>query len=97
VADDTATAEDTAKSEETVTKPSKSKDSDAKSDLVSTFLKLSHYKKEDVIGHHDGRRTVVTSNGGKYEVSPKGKRIRVLSGPETPATLEEAAAEEEEE
>lgn len=64
--------------------PGKSK----KFDVVDRFLDLSGYEKSDVIGHNDERRTVVTSNGGKYEVSPKGKKLRTLSGPATPAELE---------
>lgn len=69
----------------------------AKFDVVDRFLELSGYKSSDVIGHSDERRTVVTSNGGKYEVSVKGKKLRKLSGPETPADLEAAASEEEDE
>ena len=68
-------------------KPSK------KFDLVDKFLELSGYKAGDVIGHSDERRTVVTSNGGKYEVSKKGTKLRKLAGPDTPASL--AAVEEE--
>ena len=94
MADATDTQETATTTDEDPTPP-KSKDA-AKGDLVSTFLKLSGYKKDDVIGHHDGRRTVVTSNGGKYEVSPKGKRLRTLSGPSTPKELEATAEEDDE-
>ena len=98
-AEEAAAAEETAKAAAKAAKKAEKKDDgkpEGKSDLVTTFLGLSGYKKEDVIGHHDGRRTVVTSNGGKYEVSKKGKRVRVLSGPETPASLEAAAEEDDE-
>lgn len=71
-------------------KPSKS------FDLRDRFLDLSGYKASDIIGSNDERRTVVTANGGKYEVSKKGTRLRKLSGPDTPADLEAAAEEEDE-
>lgn len=67
-----------------------------KFDVVDRFLDLSGYKSSDVIGHSDERRTVVTSNGGKYEVSVKGKRLRKLSGPDTPNDREAASEEEDE-
>lgn len=79
---------DSTASEQTVPRVKASKNFD----LVERFLDLSGYAKSDVIGHSDERRTVVTSNGGKYEVSVKGKKLRKLSGPDTPADLE--AAEE---
>lgn len=65
-------------------------------DLVERFLSLSGYDKGDVIGHSDERRTVVTSNGGKYEVSKKGSKLRKLSGPDTPADKEAATEEDDE-
>lgn len=51
--------------------------------LVDEFLKRSGYKREDVLGSSAERRTVVTSNGGKYVVARDGG-IMVLSGPATP-------------
>ena len=53
----------------------------AKKDQLSAFLAITGYKASDVIGSSADRRTFVTSNGGKYELSPKGKKVRVLSGP----------------
>jgi hypothetical protein len=66
-------------------------------DLVDKFLELSDYEKKDVHGFSKERRTVVTTNGGKYEISPKGTRVRVLQGPDTPAMIAEASEEDEEE
>jgi hypothetical protein len=71
-------------------KPSKS------FDLRERFLELSGYTKADIIGSNDERRTIVTANGGKYEVSKKGTRLRKLSGPDTPADREAAAEEDDE-
>lgn len=84
--------EDTVATESTEEKAKSSK----KDDLVAQFLRVSGYKSSDVIGHSDERRTVVTSNGGKYEVNKKGTRVLKLLGPDTPATLEAAAGEEDE-
>lgn len=93
--DDTGTtatniADDTEKPEK---KPTRS----TKFDLVDRFLELSGYEKKDVIGHSDERRTVVTSNGGKYQLSPSGKKIRVHAGPDTPAMIAEREEEEDDE
>lgn len=63
----------------------------------AAFLKVSGYKSSDILGTNEDTRTFVTANGGKYVISPKGTKIRVLSGPATPAMLEAAAEEEEEE
>jgi hypothetical protein len=84
--------EETAVAESSEEIPSKAA---KKGDLVAQFLKVSGYKEADVIGHSDERRTVVTSNGGKYEVSKKGTKLRKILGPDTPATA--AASEEEDE
>lgn len=52
-------------------------------ELVATFTKGSGYKAEDVLSSNHKTRIVVTKNGGKYQVSNKGK-IRRLLGPEAP-------------
>lgn len=51
---------------------------------LKQFLKLTGYEESDVIGSNTSTRTFVTGNGGKYELSPKGTRVRVLSGPNPP-------------
>jgi len=48
------------------------------------FLKLSGYRASDVIGSNPKARRFITSNGGKYALSPNGKSIRTLSGPDAP-------------
>lgn len=63
--------------------------------LRDRFLELSGYEDSDIIGANAERRTFVTSNGGKYEVSPKGKKLRRLAGPPTPVELEPEEEEEE--
>lgn len=51
---------------------------------LAAFLRITGFRKSDVIGSSKTRRTFVTANGGKYELSPKGKKVRVLSGPTPP-------------
>lgn len=46
------------------------------------FLKLTGYKREEVLSSSPKNYTFVTSNGGKYQMNKKGTQIRVLSGPE---------------
>lgn len=57
--------------------------------LLTNFLKLSGYRAGDVTGSNEDRRTFVTSNGGKYQLSPKGTQLKVLSGPLPPKAEEE--------
>jgi len=84
--------------EEAAAKAAKAEKKPKKSfDLVDRFLELSDYERRDVNGFNVERRTVVTTNGGKYELSAKGTRLRKLSGPDTPAMIAEASEEEEEE
>lgn len=73
--------------------PGKRVKASKKFDLVDRFIELSEYTKKDIIGSNESRRTVVTDNGGKYEVSVKGTKLRKLAGPDTPATRD--AREEE--
>lgn len=54
-----------------------------KDSLVRKFLEKSGYPPEFVLHSDAARRTVVTSNGGKYAVSSKGN-IRTLKGPDYP-------------
>jgi hypothetical protein len=65
---------------------------------MQDFLKSSGYRAADVIGSNEATRTFVTSNGGKYVLSPRGTKIRTLSGPLTPSELkeEESGGDEEE-
>ena len=55
----------------------------AKSSLIESFCKSTGYEPSDVIGANTTTRTVVTANGGKYQVSSKG-RVRNIIGPEAP-------------
>lgn len=57
---------------------------------LDAFLKVSGYRASDVLGSNAANRTFVTANGGKYLLSPKGTRLRVLSGPPYPNSQEEA-------
>jgi hypothetical protein len=47
------------------------------------FLKKSGYTKADLLSVNDQKRTFVTSNGGKYQLTKQGE-IRVLKGPNFP-------------
>jgi hypothetical protein len=60
----------------------------AKKDQTAKFLKITGYEASDILGSNAERRTFVTKNGGKYELSPKGTRVRVLSGPNPPSSEE---------
>lgn len=70
-----------------------SDEADAKQ--LDAFLKLSGYKKEDVIGSSKARQTFSTSNGGKYFITKSGRKIRIVSGPAYPKLREEAEEDEE--
>lgn len=50
---------------------------------LAAFLSRSGYTAEDVLAHNEKTRLFVTSNGGKYHLSPKGT-IRILKGPNYP-------------
>jgi len=60
--------------------------------FLGTFLKLSGYKKSDILAWNEDRRTVVTTNGSKYQVSRDKKQLKILTGAvppsATPATEE---------
>lgn len=89
--DKTRPGDRTSEDQTTAVKGKKSKNYDT----VERFIELSGYKKSDVVGHNDERRTVVTANGGKYELSPKGTKLRKLSGPDTPADRESEEDDDE--
>jgi len=57
------------------------------------FLKLSGYKKEDILGSN---RTgvFVTDNGGKYSMDKAGKTLTTKAGPAYPNQEPEEADEE---
>jgi hypothetical protein len=57
---------------------------------LAVFLKRSGYEKSDVISASEAKRTYVTSNGGKYQLTKQGE-IRILKGPDYPALTEEKA------
>lgn len=78
-------------------RPELKEDNSKATKLRGAFLKLSGYKASDIVGENASTRTFVTGNGGKYVLSPKGTKLRILSGPNTPAMLEAEAEEEEEE
>ena len=65
-----------------------------KETVLERFLKLSGYRESDLTGYDAKARRFVTSNGGKYALSPSGKNIRTLSGPDYP---KQAGTESEEE
>jgi hypothetical protein len=50
---------------------------------TAVFLKKSGYKKGDVISVNAQKRTFVTSNGGKYQLTKQGE-VRILKGPNYP-------------
>lgn len=51
--------------------------------LIDEFVKRTGYGEADVLSANTERRTVVTSNGGKYALTRDGG-ITVLGGPTTP-------------
>lgn len=69
---------------------------EANSELTGKFLKLSGYQKSDIIGSNQARRSFVTANGGKYNLTKSGKAIRIQSGPAYPKLVEKAEEEEDE-
>lgn len=58
--------------------------------LLSGFLKLSGYKRNDILAWSNERRTVVCKNGSKYQVSKNGKQLKILSGAVPPSAVAEA-------
>jgi hypothetical protein len=67
----------------------------ANSKQIRAFLKVTGYKESDIIASTESRRTFVTENGGKYLLSPKGSKVRVIAGPAYPNILKEAEEEDE--
>ena len=61
--------------------------------LISSFVKLSGYKRADVLAYSEERRTVVTKNGSKYLVSKSGKQLKVLLGALPPSAEEDESEE----
>jgi len=59
---------------------------------MTVFLKNTGYSETNVLSSNPAKRTVVTSNGGKYQVMRNG-RVRTLSGPSYPK--EQKSGEEE--
>jgi hypothetical protein len=55
--------------------------------LLVRFIKLSGYRERDVDKINQGRRTVLTTNGGKYVFTKNG--LRTLNGPKYPKEVEE--------
>jgi hypothetical protein len=51
---------------------------------LGIFLKKSGYTKADVLSTNGQKRTFVTSNGGKYQLTKQGE-IRILKGPNYPS------------
>lgn len=64
--------------------------------LVSVFRKITGYAEEDIWGVNENAYTVTTSNGGKYQVSRDGQKVRVLSGPDYPKSVPATEVVEEE-
>jgi hypothetical protein len=67
-----------------------------KKDLIAKFVKASGYKTADCDGANPRNRTVITTNGGKYQVTAKGN-VRRIQGPLTPNEIKAARGEETEE
>lgn len=68
--------------DEVVTAEAPKKSSVTKETLQARFLKLSGYREKDIISINEARRTVATSNGGKYTFTKTG--LRRLLGPPYP-------------
>lgn len=60
----------------------------AEKTFLESFYDKSGYKANDVDGHNEKSRVVITTNGGKYQVSKLG-RIRTLLGPRYPKEVVE--------
>lgn len=71
-----------------VTAPSKAEIA-ADAALIKDFCKASGYKPSDVAAVRASTRTVVTKNGGKYQVSKNGKNVRHILGPQVPGAAED--------
>lgn len=71
-----------------VSDPSEGENTEKKSSVVSSFLKVSGYERSDIAAFNAARRTVVTKNGGKYVVSKSGRQIKHLAGPLPPSVEE---------
>jgi hypothetical protein len=57
-------------------------------ELRERFLKITGYSERDIIGENPSTRVFVTSNGGKYVLSPKGTAVRTIQGPDAPQSTE---------
>lgn len=54
-------------------------------DSFQAALKALGLKTTDVLSFNEGTRVFVTSGGGKYQISKKGRGLRHLAGPPPPA------------
>ena len=52
--------------------------------VEARFRQLTGYKSADILASNLKRKIWVTSNGGKYQMDPKGTKVRVLHGPPPP-------------
>ena len=52
--------------------------------VEARFRQLTGYKAGDILSSNLKRKIWVTSNGGKYQMDPKGTKVRVLQGPLPP-------------
>lgn len=69
--------------------------------LIKAIVARTGYAEEDIIGLNTTTLGFTTSNGGKYILSPDGKDVRKLMGPDypkaTPAVETPAVEEPDEE
>lgn len=82
------------------------KKTDREQKIVTAFTTVTGYREEQIIGVNERTLTVVTANGGKYQLNKAGNLLRHLSGPaplkprrkkikgEAPAAATEPEAEE---
>lgn len=52
--------------------------------IEARFLQLTGYKADDIMSSNLKRKVWATWNGGKYQMDPKGTKVRVLQGPLPP-------------
>jgi len=72
-----------------VTEPTntETKASKKTSSFASEFAKAIGRKPSAILSYNERTRTIVTNDGGKYQMSKKGKGVRHLAGPALPADL----------
>lgn len=64
-----------------------------KSSVVDKFVKATGAEKSDVLAFNETTGVVVTAQGGKFQVSAKG-RVKKLSGPDVASEAESEESED---